>query len=62
VGYVPLRLFHYKKFYRRQMYLEELATRSGDSDEFIIDSYEGGFYSSHAHYTLGWTSASTSRG
>jgi hypothetical protein len=35
---------HYRKFYRREMYLEELATRSGDPDEFIIDGYEGRFY------------------
>lgn len=41
---------HYKKFYRREMYLEELATRSGDPDDFIIDGYESGFYTHHAHY------------
>jgi hypothetical protein len=41
---------HYKKFYRREMYLEELATRSGDPDEFIIDGYEGGLYTHHARY------------
>ena len=42
---------HYRKFYRREMYLEDLATRSGDPDEFIIDGYEGGFYTGHARYT-----------
>jgi hypothetical protein len=42
---------HYKKFYRREMYLEELATRSGDPDEFIIDGYEGAHYCHHARYT-----------
>lgn len=42
---------HYKKFYRREMYLEELATRSGDLDDFIIDGYERGFYTHHARYT-----------
>ena len=41
---------HYKKFYRREMYLEDLATRSGDPDEFIIEGYEGGFYTGHARY------------
>ncbi|MAS36108.1 MAG: hypothetical protein CL610_19030 [Anaerolineaceae bacterium] len=41
---------HYRKFYRREMYLEDLATRSGDPDEFIIDGYEGGFYRDHARY------------
>lgn len=41
---------HYKKFYRREMYLEDLATRTGDPDEFIIDGYEGQFYLGHARY------------
>ena len=41
---------HYKKFYRREMYLEDLATRSGDPDEFIIEGYEGNFYTGHARY------------
>ncbi|MBZ0300244.1 MAG: hypothetical protein K8J31_10900 [Anaerolineae bacterium] len=41
---------HYKKFYRREMYLEELATRSGDPDEFIIEGFEGGFHTGYAHY------------
>ena len=43
---------HYRKFYRREMYLEELATRSGDPDEFIIEGYEGRFYSGHSDYAL----------
>jgi hypothetical protein len=34
---------HYRKFYRREMYLEDLATRSGDPDEFVIDGLD------HAH-------------
>jgi len=42
---------HYRKFYRREMYLEELATRSGDPDEFIIDGYEGRFYTSYSDYS-----------
>lgn len=39
---------HYRKFYRREMYLEDLATRSGDPDEFVIDGYEGGYYVGHS--------------
>ncbi len=42
---------HYRKFYRREMYLEDLATCSGDPDEFIIDGYEGRFYTSHSDYS-----------
>ena len=42
---------HYKKFYRREMYAEDLATRSGDPDEFLIDGHEGGFHTHHARYT-----------
>ena len=42
---------HYRKFYRREMYLEDLATRSGDPDEFIIDGYEGRFYTGHSDYS-----------
>jgi hypothetical protein len=42
---------HYQKFYRREMYLEELATRSGDPDEFIIEGYEGRWYSEHSEYS-----------
>jgi hypothetical protein len=42
---------HYRKFYRREMYLEELATRSGDPDEFIIDGYEGRYYAGHSDYS-----------
>ena len=33
------------------MYLEDLATRSGDPDEFIIDGYEGRFYTGHSEYS-----------
>ena len=42
---------HYKKFYRREMYLEELATRSGDPDEFLIEGFEHGYNPDHARYT-----------
>lgn len=42
---------HYRKFYRREMYLEDLATRSGDPDEFIIDGYEGRYYTGHSDYS-----------
>ena len=41
---------HYRKFFRREMYLEDLATRSGDPDEYLIDGYEGQFYRDRAHY------------
>ncbi len=41
---------HYKKFYRREMYLEELATRSGDPDEFIIEGYDHHYIADHANY------------
>jgi hypothetical protein len=42
---------HYRKFYRREMYLEEMATRSGNPDEFIIDGYEGRYYIGHSDYS-----------
>lgn len=42
---------HYRKFHRREMYFEEMATRSGDPDEFIIDGYEGHFYIGHPDYS-----------
>lgn len=42
---------HYRKFYRREMYLEDLATRSGDPDEFIIEGYEGGYYVGHSRFS-----------
>jgi hypothetical protein len=29
-------LRYYRKFYRREMYLEDVATRSGDPDDLII--------------------------
>lgn len=41
---------HYRKFYRREMYLEDLATRSGDPDEFIIDGYDHQHRIGHATY------------
>lgn len=41
---------HYKKFYRREMYLEDLATRSGDPDDFIIDGYDHSHIIDHAQY------------
>ena len=41
---------HYRKFYHREMYLEDLATRSGDPDEFLIDGYEGGYYVGHSRF------------
>lgn len=41
---------HYKKFYRRQMYLDDLATQSGDPDEFIIDGLDHSHLAGHAPY------------
>lgn len=42
---------HYRKFYRREMYLEDLAARSGDPDEFMIEGYEGGRYVGHSRFS-----------
>lgn len=42
---------HYRKFYRREMYLEDLATRSGDPDDFLIEGYEGGCYVGHSRFS-----------
>lgn len=44
-------LSHYRKFHRREMYLEDLATRSGDPDEFLIEGYEGGHYVGHSRFS-----------
>lgn len=41
---------HYKKFYRREMYLDELATRSGDPDAFIIEGYDHSHVLGHASH------------
>lgn len=41
---------HYKKFSRRQMYLDDLATQSGDPDEFIIDGLDHAHLAGHASY------------
>jgi hypothetical protein len=41
---------HYKKFYRREMYLEDLATRSGDPDEFVIDGHDHSHHIGYATY------------
>lgn len=41
---------HYRKFYRREMYIEELATRSGDPDDFIIDGFDHAHHPDHARY------------
>jgi hypothetical protein len=41
---------HYKKFYRREMYLEDLATRSGDPDDFLIDGHDHSHLIDHAQY------------
>lgn len=40
----------YRKFYRHELYLEDLATRSGDPDEFMIEGFDHGHHSSHAPF------------
>lgn len=40
----------YRKFYRREMYLEDIATRSGDPDDFIIDGYDHSHVIGYATY------------
>lgn len=42
---------HYRKFDRREVYLDELATASGEADDFLIDGYDRGFNgSNHASF------------
>lgn len=36
---------------RREVYLDDLATRSGDPDEFIIEGYEGRYYADRSEYS-----------
>ncbi len=43
--------YHYTKFYRREMYMEELAARNGDPDEFIVEGYEGRWYTDRSEYS-----------
>ena len=52
----------YRKFYRREMYLEDIATRSGDPDEFVIDGYDHSHSIGHATTPKRLNSASTSKG
>ena len=40
----------YRKFYRREMYLEDIAIRSGDPDDFIIDGFDHSHIIGHATY------------
>lgn len=40
----------YRKFYRHEMYLEDLAVRSGDPDEFVIEGFDHGHNISHATF------------
>ena len=40
----------YRKFYRHEMYLEDLATRSGEPDEFIIEGFDCGHQIGHSTY------------
>jgi len=35
----------------REVYLDDLATRSGDPDEFVIEGYEGRFYKDHSEFS-----------
>lgn len=41
---------HYRKFYRREMYREDLATQSGNPDEFMIDGYGKRVQYGHSHF------------
>jgi hypothetical protein len=40
----------FRKVYRHEVYLEDLATRSGDADEFVIDGFDHGHGSGYADY------------
>jgi hypothetical protein len=35
----------------REIYLDDLATRSGDPDAFIIEGYEGRYYTEHSEFS-----------
>lgn len=35
----------------REVYLDDLATRSGDPDEFVIEGYEGRYYKEHSEFS-----------
>ena len=35
----------------REVYLDDLATRSGDPDEFVIEGYEGRYYKAHSEFS-----------
>ena len=39
-----------RKSLSREVYLEDLATRSGDPDEFVIEGYEGRFFTEHSEF------------
>lgn len=36
---------------RHEVYLDDLATRSGDPDAFIIEGYEGRYYTKHSEFS-----------
>lgn len=40
----------YRKFYRLEMYLEDIATRSGDPDDVLIDGFDYPHIIGHATY------------
>ncbi len=40
----------FRKVYRHEVYLDDLATRSGDPDEFVIDGFDHGHSSHYAEY------------
>ena len=40
-----------RKSYSREVYLKDLATRSGDPDEFVIEGYEGRFFTEHSEFS-----------
>jgi len=40
----------FRKVYRHEVYLDDLATRSGDPDEFVIDGFDHGHSNRHAAF------------
>jgi hypothetical protein len=40
-----------RKAINREIYLDDLATRSDDPDEFMIDGYEGRYYTEHSEFS-----------
>jgi len=40
-----------RKSLKREVYLDDLATRSGDPDMFIIEGFEGRYYKDHSEFS-----------